>query len=175
MATTRTITDPMWVKNIYDAAAPRVVTGLLEADSQDFEVNDLVYLNAGAVTECGADPILIAGFALAPATNVTSGNTEIPIEVIRPGDVYLMNLYHATAASAVRSGVSIGTKYEIVQHADGWAVDMAATTNPRVVIVGFPSYPDDKADDIYARVLVQFLNTSVDNTTQRNNILQLGG
>lgn len=168
------IQPPQWHRTPYNNA-PEIKGSLLEADSQTFLEGDLVYSNAGAVTVCGADPTQIAGLAAKAGTNVTSGNAAIPFMVIRGGDEFIMSLYHATPASALQSGVSVGTAYEIarvtVSGATCWCVDMAETTNERVVVVDL--YPSDATTDLYGRVIVRFLNTALDGATQRNNVLQL--
>ena len=71
-------------------SCPSRVEGNLEANSQQFKVGELVYLNSGAVTACADDTVLIMGIAEEAGTNVSSGNIAIPISVIKPG--YLVKL-----------------------------------------------------------------------------------
>ncbi len=174
MAVTRTIEQPRLYSATKNTNLP-LVGGCNEANSSTFIIGDLVYLNSGAVTVCGDDPTVIAGLATKAGTNVTSGNIEIPIEPINSDDIYVMNIWHTTDTSAVLSSITIGTAYEIarktVGSATAFVVDMAATTNERVVVVG--KHPSDASDDLYGRVLVKFLPIADDNSTIRYNILQL--
>ena len=66
---------------------PTIVYGHLEANSQTFVVGNFVYLNSGAVTLYPGGDLPLFGIAMKDATNVTSGNAEIPIQVITPDDV----------------------------------------------------------------------------------------
>lgn len=126
-----------------------------EANSQTFVYGDLVYTNSGALTECGADPALILGVALADATNVTSGNASIPVLVLTNDIEVAMNTYHATAASSTFSNDSgLNTAYEINTPSAGiWTIDIAATSSPRVHIT---EYIDQKGD-LDMRCWVQFM------------------
>lgn len=130
-----------------------------EANSQTFVFGDLVYTNSGALTECGTDPSLILGVALAPGTNVTSGNTSIPVLVLTDDTEVAMNVYHATAASATFSDDSgLNTAYEIHTPSAGvWSIDIAATSNTRVHITEYL----DKKGDLYMRCWVKFMNATL--------------
>lgn len=137
---------------------PRIITAA-EANSQTFYVGDLVYLSSGAVTECGSDPSTILGIALRASTNVTSGNVQIPVLVLDSNTEFSMSLYHATAASATLSDkTKIGyASYGIAQNANGkWVVDIADTSNSRVVITDYP-IENEALGDIYMQVMCQVL------------------
>ena len=148
---------------------PDTIGNVKEADSQTFVAGDLVYPDDSVTADvdnkclkiCGADPAKIGGIALKAATNVTTGNIEIPIEPINSEDTYQMNIYHATPASAILNSVQIGDTYEIIRatvsSVIAWCVDMAATTNIRVIVVG--KHPSDAGTDLYGRALVKFLTT----------------
>lgn len=130
-----------------------------EVDSSTFKYGDLVYLNAsgsgGTLTVCGADPSAIYGIALADATNVTTGNADIPVLVLTNDVEVAMNVYHATAASATFTyPTGLSTAYEIVQSSAGiWCIDIAATSNTRVHVHEYL----DNAGDLYMRCWVQFM------------------
>ena len=129
-----------------------------EANSQTFVAGDLVYSNSGALTICGSDPSSIAGIALAPGTNVTSGNTDIPVLVLHTDVEVIMNLYHGTAASATYSDESgIGVSWGIVASSGKWYIDMTDGGNTRVTI---QDYYDPKGD-YFMRCYVKFLTANL--------------
>lgn len=64
---------------------PEIVYGILEANSQSFKAGQIVYLTSNAATimpdsSGGNTPVL--GIAQKDATNVSTGNIEIPIAII---------------------------------------------------------------------------------------------
>ncbi len=134
-----------------------------EANSQTFVAGDLVYRSSGLLTVCGADPAAILGIALAPATNVTSSHTMIPVLVLDTDTEVVMNVYHSTASSATFANNSgHGGEYGIAQNAAGkWCVDLEDTSNTRVKV---NSYVDDKGD-IYMKVKVKFMPASLQDHT----------
>ena len=79
---------------------------------------------------------------------------------IRPSDVFEMNVYHTTAASAVVTEAMTGVEYGIKVNSNVAVVDIENTTQKSVQIVA-PSWRDDStnnsSDDVYARALVKFL------------------
>jgi len=92
---------------------PSIWHGVYEANSQTFKAGALVYVNSGTVKivpEGGP----CAGIALRDATNVTTGNVEIPILVAEPGTEWLINVtngagvYEASNTTAV-----VGGQYDI--------------------------------------------------------------
>ena len=158
MATITKRPIPMNGFRMRDGSYP-VIRWYTEADSQSFVVGDLVYTNSGALTECGADPALILGVALADATNVTSGNASLPVLVLTNNTEVSMNVYHATEASATFSDDSgLNTAYEINTPAAGiWTIDIAATSSTRVHIT---EYMDAKGD-LYMRCWVAFMGATL--------------
>jgi len=90
----------------------------------------------GEVTVCGADPALIAGFALHGAGSGTSAVLEIDIY---SGDILVALAYPGSTfwlgASAQLAVDDVGVEYGIVADASGpWVVDLTETTNTRVRI-----------------------------------------
>jgi hypothetical protein len=70
---------------------PINIGNVTEADSQSFVQGAPVYLTAGTVVAAAhaaihAATYKLAGLASRAATNVASGNVEVPIQVIRAGD-----------------------------------------------------------------------------------------
>ena len=70
----------------------QILHGYLEANSQTFLAGQFVYVNAGAVTVSADGDVPVMGIALADATNVTSLNATIPIQVIGPDDEVLIQV-----------------------------------------------------------------------------------
>lgn len=114
-----------------------------EADSQTFVEGDLVLLNAAGdislATADGTNQIL--GIAKGDATNVTSGHAQIPVQVIRPFDMFKAN-YEAGKTFAI---AQIGENHLIVRTAAGnWQVDPATTAaDARVKVLGSLEYTAD--------------------------------
>lgn len=74
-----------------------LVRSYYEANSQSFVAGQLVYIaSAGAVTACASDSQSVLGIALKDATNVTSGNILIPVQIIRTGDEYEIDVYQGS-------------------------------------------------------------------------------
>lgn len=138
MASTRDPRNPILVERY---GVPQVSKTHLEANSMEFKAGEPVYLNAGAVTESdeGASR-LIWGLALTDATNVTSGNIEIPIEMIGPNtEIQAIVSSDGTIANAEAADTTCapGVSYDLVLDSGDliWTVDSADTTNPTVVFI----------------------------------------
>jgi len=90
--TTATSWDPRQPQIVgVPGSVPSVLYGVLEANSQTFKAGCLVYITSGTVA-VAAEGGPIAGIALKDATNVTSGNVEIPILVAYPGTEWEINV-----------------------------------------------------------------------------------
>jgi len=115
-----------------------------------------------ALGACGADPTVVTHIMPAISANVLPGDTLVmPVYIVRPGDVWEMSIYHATAASAVFADTDLdgqadyGVAKPTVDSVTTWTVDKAETTTDVVrVIARVPGY---SATDLYPRVHVQFL------------------
>jgi hypothetical protein len=96
-----------------NGGTPTVVYGLYEANSQSFKAGHFVYLVSAAVTLYAGGDFPLYGIALKDATNVSSGNIEIPVAVITPEDIVLINV--ATSADVLEAAdttCAIGTTYD---------------------------------------------------------------
>ena len=92
---------------------PAIQYGILEANSQTFKAGHLVYLVSAAATLYPGGDIPVYGIAMKDATNVTSGNIEIPIQVITPDDLVVFNV--ATSADVLQAAnttCAVGTTYD---------------------------------------------------------------
>lgn len=78
-----------------------------EANSQTFKAGQPVYLNSSgdSLTAVASDGQVLLGFAKEDATNVTSGNAFITVEVVRPGDEYEIDVYTGGATDAATTAM----------------------------------------------------------------------
>jgi len=102
---------------------PNVVE-VLEIDSASFAVNEIVTLSGGYAT-IGADDGVF-GVAQKASTNVTTGNVTIPIQVIDPDVIWIMDADTTTAVTQV------GEDYGLNWTTGSQAVDLGDTTTPQV-------------------------------------------
>lgn len=130
---------------------------LLEADSMSFKKGELVYSNAGAITNCADDAVVILGIAKKDATNVTSGNIAIPVEIINPNDLYLMRVID-TAGGTIGTGTdaALHTGYGVEVTSNVWSLCIDEVTADAVSVY---KYHYDAAGDATAWVYVRFLDT----------------
>ncbi len=104
-------------------AAPEVVE-VSEADSQSFKANDLVQVSAGTV-KIAADSA-ISGVAQKAATNVTTGNITIPVQIITPDSIWI------AAADTTTAATQVGEDYGLNYTAGSQSVDIGDTTTTQV-------------------------------------------
>ncbi len=118
----------IWPQN---GSVPYIQYGILEANSQSFKAGHFVYLATAAATLYPGGDLPLYGIALKDATNVTSGNIEIPIQVIVPGDLVAINV--ATSADvleAANTTCAVGTTYDTNSGASIPSyIDSSDTTN----------------------------------------------
>lgn len=147
-------------KRVCGDGCGQVISDFYEADSQSFKKGELVYLsNAGAVTACSGDLSSgqIMGKALKDATNVTTGNIIIPIEVIEPGDLWLMRV-STSGTAATCDNLSLVTEYGLDVSSNVWTVDTAETDENVVTVVKY--HYDTNGDEDYW-VYVRFLSAAL--------------
>jgi len=109
---------------------PNVVEAL-ETSSASFAANEIVTLSGGYVT-IGADGG-VYGVAQRASTNTTSGHKTIPMQVIRPDIIWVMDANTTTAVTQV------GENYGITWTTGSQAVDIADTTTPQVRVESLDS------------------------------------
>jgi len=94
------------------------------------------------------------------STALTADTTRKRFARIRPNDVFVMNVYHTTSASAVVTEAMTGVEYGIKVNSNVAVVDIENTTQKSVQIVA-PAWRIDSTNntsaDVYARVYVKFL------------------
>ena len=125
-------------------ASPDVVEAA-EANSQSFVANDLVKITAGtvAIATDGA----ISGVAQKAATNVTTGNVTIPVQVITPDSVWI------AAADTTTVSTQVGEDYGLNYTAGSMSVDIGDTQTTQVRMEKLDSRDGAKA---LGRVHVRF-------------------
>jgi len=155
----------------------------LSAATQYFVEGDMVYLNAGAVTQVlTGDNVPIAGFCLSGGstdggtTAITTG-TQIRIMPVVTGNVYAMNGIASntigtedTSTNLTDAKTFIGNCYDLCQasitEADATVsrctvINLAAQTDARILVVGVQREIGDPMDNISTthslRLLVKFL------------------
>lgn len=106
----------------------RSVRQYTHAVGQVYILGAAVVLNGTPeVTECGADPAAILGFAQEPATKDPEGATKALIAVVSQGERF----YMSGTSNPVAADVNV--KYGIVKDANGvWVVDKTDVVNTRV-------------------------------------------
>lgn len=112
--------------------------------AQTFIDGALVVLTTGALVECGADPALILGIALAPASMGLAsggsifGGTNIPVFVLTTEDEVWM-ASSTTPVFATHVTVAYG-----IEKTTNWRVDVGDTGNTRVHVVGVSLSPQQE-------------------------------
>ena len=122
-----------------DKGIPHIVD-ILEANSQSFKAGELVYdvgtSASGGATVCASDPTVVLGIAQVDATNVTSANISIPVEVIKPGDRVAIKCYDTSdAAVKAASNFLRGKSYGIVVASNVHYLDFDETTTDVAVFI----------------------------------------
>jgi len=127
--------------------SPEIRYGWYEANSSAFKAGELVKLAGNATTggvttlTAGAGAILIMGIAQKDGTNVSSGNIEIPVMIIRPDDELIMKCT-ASGTAKLSNLFYPGKKYGLYVGSNIWYADYDDTTNDAVMFVE-PIYDAD--------------------------------
>jgi len=132
-----------------------------EGASQTFRKGDLLELTSGKATVADADDAAILGVALTPATGTT--DEPILVALANENNVFSMNAYHATPASAVTAVTDISVKYAVVAVSSNWHIELSDTTNTRVRVIDFDRR--HAVGDTYGRLLVKFLGANAVGST----------
>lgn len=141
----------------YGYGGPTITSGgenptLKETASQTYRIGDLVYKDSnGTVAIVTESTDTVNSAILGQAARAASGNgvTQPPayVQVWRPEDRFLMQVFHATPALAVTALTQNGLSYPIIKDENGndtYHVDLATTGESgtvalmKVMVVGFP-------------------------------------
>jgi len=116
----------------------------LEANSMTFAIGHFVYANSGAITD--AEPTtMILGLAGKAATEVTSGNIQIPVTLILPGDLLLIQVEDGSGnLEASDTTCVVGEAYGIKAYSANVPsrVDSSNSSNKQFIYIG----PELEAD-----------------------------
>lgn len=115
--------------------SPKIIHGYLEANSQSFKAGEPVAFSGATVIAGAGGDVPIAGIAMKSATNVTSGNIEIPVQVINPSDEVYIQVSTGGTLQAADTTCTPGLAYDIIidSGSEFWTLDSADTTNPKFV------------------------------------------
>ena len=144
--------QPYWAGNSLNATEPLFHGGpealhWKETASQSYGVGDLLYLDTnGTIAICTLTGTIhnsaIIGQAITAATGTTGAS--VFLRVIRPDDLFVMNVTHTTVASAVTVQTLLGLRKGLQKLVSCWGADIenavegAADALARVKIVDFP-------------------------------------
>src|SRR5260370_111721 len=118
-----------------------------ETASQTYGVGDLVYLDSnGTVAICTVASLQLNSAILGQPTRPASGvtGTQVEFHAIHPNDIYVMQAWHGTPASAVFAQTDMGLTFNVIKPtaAPGtgtWMVDKinaVSVSLPRVKLIG---------------------------------------
>lgn len=148
-----------------------------ETASQTYAVGDLIYLDAnGTIAKCTVSSLQLNSAILGQPDLAASGVTgaQVKFHAILPSEVYIMQAWNGTPASATFAQTDLGATFNIIKPtaAPGtgfWMVDKinaVVTTLPRVKVIGFPTAGIDTngnwvtnvaIGDVYQPAYVMFL------------------
>ena len=126
--------------------------------TSSFVHGEFVYSNAGVITVCASDAVLIYGQAL---TDDGAAATEVVVRKILPGQLWKIKLYDTSdAAITTADEFTVGKAHGLVLASSVWYVDHDEVTADAVVYQGPALQPGDKSDgsDCYWG-LFRFLST----------------
>lgn len=190
---TLTVIQPVHVLKS-DNSSPRFAGGpeyphFKETAGQSYGIGDFLYIDSsGTIAICTVDGSSIlssrlAGQATAKATGVTG--TGVHFRIITEQDLFIFNVYHGTAASAITAQTQLGTRRQLKKINSVWRVDIensiegATDSAGQVTIVNFPlRHPDGTKvaiGDVNGLVLCHFNNVSIasDGNPNTPGLLQL--
>ena len=174
---TQTLIQPYLVSSAIHTS-PNFVGGaenpeFIEVASSSWEQGAFLYIDSdGKVAIAGLTGQRVNTAISLQATKAATGTTGAAVHarVVHSTDIYMMNVYHTTAASAVTAQTQLGEIFGIyyVSATEKFHVDLvnttvedASTALAKVRCVGFPRKNIDGVDcdhtDIYGLMLVQVL------------------
>ena len=116
---------------------PQITDKHTETNSQSFKAGELVYFDAsGGVLVAAAGTTPVAGVAMKDATNVTSGNIAIPVQLIRPDDEVLIQVEDGSGnLEAANTTCLPGIAYDIVVSSNHHRLNSSDTTGGIFIFV----------------------------------------
>jgi hypothetical protein len=128
--------DPRNPRIVPRNGVPQITSRYLEANSQSFKAGELVYFNSGAVTVAAVGDVPVAGIALTDATNVSTGNITIPVQLLGPDDEIYIRVSDGSGSYETANTTCVpGVAYDFNVASNLWSIDSADTTNPKLVFI----------------------------------------
>jgi len=159
MATTRTPANPVRQSN---ASVPAMGEEKRLADGDaTWYAGQLVYGSSdGLVYACADAAEVIHYLAAEDLAAQTVDTTYVPLFRLHQDDALLMNVWHATASSALATEAQAGIRYDLTVRSNICHVDLEEQSEDAFQIV-MPYWRvsafDDASTDIYGRVLVNII------------------
>ena len=130
----------------------------LETAGQSFKRGQLVVIDASGYVHAVADAgVGVIGIALADASGVTAA--QVLVDVIRPGDLLEVTVYHATKASAVLTNANVGLSFRVITVSNITMLDISSSSTPLFHIVARSL--NNSATDVYPRAIVTVISTAL--------------
>ena len=130
------VMDPRNPRIVPGNGVPQITSRYSEGNSQSFKAGELVYFSSGAVTVAAVGDVPVAGIAMTDATNVSTGNITIPVQLLGPDDeIYIKVQDGSGSGEAANTTCVPGVAYDFNVASNLWAIDSADTTNPKLVFI----------------------------------------
>lgn len=129
--------DPKQPRIVKNDSIAEIAYGITEANSQSFKAGALVKYSSGvaALVTATSAAQAVLGIAQKDATNVTSGNIEIPVQLVSATDTLLIRV-SSDGTAALSSTLTPLTDYGIHVDTNGVAtLDSSETTNVSLVFI----------------------------------------
>lgn len=129
--------DPRNPKIISHYGIPQITDKYSETNSMSFKAGEFVKFDgSGAVSVAVENDGFIHGIALADATNVSTGNITIPVELLGPNDEVQIQVVNTSGTlEAADTACVPGDAYDIRVASNIWYVDSADTTSGSLVFI----------------------------------------
>jgi hypothetical protein len=128
--------DPRNPRIIPGNGVPQITSRFSEANSQSFKAGEFVYFSSGAVTVAAVGDVPFAGIALTDATNVSSGNIVIPVQLVGPDDEVQIRVSDGSGSYEAANTTCVpGVAYDFNVASNLWSIDSSDTTNPKLVFI----------------------------------------
>ena len=118
---------------------PEILHGWYEANSQTMYAGEFCMssVSASTIIPATTGDVEILGIALRAATNVTSGNVEIPVQLIDQDDeIYMRVTNNSGVLEDVDTTCKLGLAYDILVTSNAHTINSSDTTNPKFIYLG---------------------------------------
>jgi hypothetical protein len=142
--------DPRNPKILTKYGIPQIVQNGAEANSSTFKAGQFVYSNAGAITVAAGAGGKIWGIALTDGTEVSSGNIDIPVQLLTSDcEVQMKVSSDSTIANFQPANTTCvqGVDYDMIIASNICFVDSSDTASPSFTFVDAIYEADGTASD----------------------------